>query len=116
MTDKLQTIKDKLQAVLCNPDGNVCIRGSEGDRAIIQQALAALNSYMEARISEETVERVAEAIYEISPTGGTYLSTWGGLCDMATRKHSGYFELANHLKHKAEAEAKAAIKAMEGVK
>lgn len=35
---------ERLRAVLCTPDGEVCIRGSEGDRAIIQEALAELDT------------------------------------------------------------------------
>ena len=112
-----QTPKDKLKIVKEALEANILDLEQSNPKDLLnltQQALTELNSYIEARDSEEMVERVAKAIYETSPTGGTYLNTWGGLCDMATRKHSGYFAFANHLKHKAEAEAKAAIKAMEG--
>lgn len=30
---------EALEAVLCDPEGNVCIQGSDGDRAVIKQAL-----------------------------------------------------------------------------
>ena len=40
MTDPLESLK----AVLCDPEGRVCIDGSDGDRRVIQEALAALAS------------------------------------------------------------------------
>lgn len=40
--DEWRMALDELRAVLCDPDGRVCIDGSDGDRAVIQQALAML--------------------------------------------------------------------------
>lgn len=37
-------ILESLQSVLCDPDGRVCISGSDADRAIIHAALRALES------------------------------------------------------------------------
>ena len=39
-----------LKSVLCDPEGNVCISGSDADRAIIQEAIADI---------ERTIERQA---------------------------------------------------------
>lgn len=35
---------EQLRALLCDPEGNVCIHGSDEDRRLIQEALAALDS------------------------------------------------------------------------
>jgi chromosome segregation ATPase len=35
---------EKLKSVLCDPEGVVCISGSDGDRAVIQEALTELQS------------------------------------------------------------------------
>lgn len=63
MTDKtLEQIKEALQSVLCDPKGNVCIKGSDGDRQVVQQALTELNSYMEEKLPREAelLETIAE--------------------------------------------------------
>lgn len=33
------SILNDMAAVLCDPDGNVCIRGSDGDRKVLQDAI-----------------------------------------------------------------------------
>lgn len=38
---ELEAALSNIEAVTCDPEGNVCIRGSDGDRAVIQRALAA---------------------------------------------------------------------------
>jgi hypothetical protein len=45
------SILDDLKSVLCDPDGVCCIAGSDGDRAVVDDALRRL-SLMEARIAE----------------------------------------------------------------
>jgi len=41
----MNNISDKLKSVLCNPEGKVCIKGSDGDRKTIQECLNKLEIY-----------------------------------------------------------------------
>jgi hypothetical protein len=41
---------EKLQSVLCDPEGVVCIAGSDGDRAVIKDALAELASIQSCEV------------------------------------------------------------------
>jgi len=43
MTKELDEALEALKAVLCDPEGVVCINGSDEDRRVIQNALAALS-------------------------------------------------------------------------
>lgn len=40
----LRNTHDEILSVTCDPEGKVCISGSNGDRKIIQDALAALDT------------------------------------------------------------------------
>jgi hypothetical protein len=80
---------ESLKAVLCDPDGRVCINGSDGDRNVIQDALAAL-SRQASQPAQEPVARlltyvgkgtypkrgytVARTYEELSE--GTYPESW----------------------------------------
>lgn len=54
----MSTPLDRLRAVLCDPEGRVCIAGSDGDRAVIQSALNALTA-------SPTREELAAALREL---------------------------------------------------
>lgn len=41
-----QEIKDALVSVLCDPEGKVCIDGSDEDRDILQRAIESLDDYI----------------------------------------------------------------------
>jgi len=38
---QIMLLRDAILAVCCDPEGKVCIRGSDGDRAVLQEALDA---------------------------------------------------------------------------
>lgn len=40
----METVLNKLRSVLCDPEGKCCISGSDEDRAIVDEALAALST------------------------------------------------------------------------
>jgi len=41
LRQQVTLLRDAILAVCCDPDGVVCIRGSDGDRNVLQDALAA---------------------------------------------------------------------------
>lgn len=47
MNDYLSRLLNDLEAVLCDPKGNVCISGSDEDRRILNQALHGLRVAIE---------------------------------------------------------------------
>ena len=51
---------EKFEALLCNPDGEVCIHGSDEDRKILTEAIA------EVRALEELRDGVKDRIQTIS--------------------------------------------------
>lgn len=40
---RLREVREAMKGTLCDPDGRVCIIGSAGDNAVLQEALAKLN-------------------------------------------------------------------------
>ena len=52
---------EKLKSVLCSPDGEVCIHGSDGDRRIVADALADLESAPVAQKVPDDVVRIVMA-------------------------------------------------------
>jgi hypothetical protein len=41
---QIAMLRDAILAVCCDPEGTVCIRGSDGDREVLQKALAATDN------------------------------------------------------------------------
>lgn len=52
---------DKLKSVLCNPDDEVCISGSDEDRKILQNAIAEVEN-MEQNVSEPVIRKLGDKI------------------------------------------------------
>ena len=101
MTDEiLKEIKEALEFTIEDLP-----HGEYGKKTKLKKALASLNAYIEARESEEMVEKVAKAFIDQLKTqddcGGVHHSD-----DIANIGIDGYFDF--------EEATKAAIKAMEG--
>ena len=47
MSEYLKRLLNDLEAILCDPKGNVCISGSDEDRRILNQALHGLRVQIE---------------------------------------------------------------------
>lgn len=53
-------LREAMLAVLCNPDGVPCFEGSDGDRAVIAEALALPTSTLDARLAGERGRTIAD--------------------------------------------------------
>ncbi len=51
--NNIETAKAALRSVLCDPEGVVCIRGSDEDRRVVQEALATLDAAPSVRVPAE---------------------------------------------------------------
>ena len=101
LLDELKEARDNLGAVLCDPKGNACIHGSDGDMRIIDAALTTLTTIIERLESPELVEDAAKAICFVHMLG---------LMDGVTHK-DGVTEIKNDL---TRTEAEAAVQAVLG--
>lgn len=112
MTDKLETIKEALEDILNDYKYNIkeyqLAQERNGPLGFLlnitgktraKQALAELNSYMEARDSEDMVEKVAFALWQQETSGST--------------KEQYEEDCVEWCKNNLRQKAKAAIKAME---
>lgn len=64
----LDEIVDELEGVLCDPEGNVCIAGSEGDRVVIRGALNKLKG-LGGRLEKEVRELGFDLVDDYFPKG-----------------------------------------------
>lgn len=63
---------EKLESVLCDPEGKCCIRGSEADRTIVDEALAALRKALAQPVPPAAPQAVPltqdQAMVAVKPT------------------------------------------------
>ena len=66
MTHPLETVAEALTSVLCDPEGECCIEGSDADKAIINKALTTLRAYIAAPKPEEVQEALGFVCLNLS--------------------------------------------------
>lgn len=78
---KFAKLQDAVLAVLCDPEGNPCFRGSDGDRAVIAEALdlttqlAAKESAEQEPVARVNAEGFIVEIGDVALANGTKLYT-----------------------------------------
>ena len=65
----LQVILNNLESVLCDPEGRVCIRGSETDRSLLDVELETLRKILAAPLANSAVEQVVQNIPMVTRPG-----------------------------------------------
>lgn len=72
MSDLIEAV-EALESVLCDPEGTVCIHGSDADRAVIQHALASIRKHAS---KQEVVDEVVGKLEELDFEGDMTIVTF----------------------------------------